>query len=149
MATLKIQSKDDIIKAYFRNWGFNEIKLQKIVAIFADIPATPTKNADELVSYLDKMTCSIAQNVFKKNHLSNQQTSSLFKLTFLQCNGADICDANIILKQKLPEELCKKMIACAFETVPECVLSDMKPQRIVTAKPTRLLKKLWSRKKRN
>lgn len=147
MATLIIQSKEDIIKAYFRNLGFEENKLQEIAVIFGSRLETPQKNAIELVNFLDRQTALIAKEVFPNTLLPQQQLVALFKLVFLQCEGAKFCSADIIRKRKLPKELCSIMQKSSIETTPQYLISDMKPQKIIAPRPAKILKKLWQRKK--
>ena len=64
MVTLKIQSGDDIIRAYFMNLGFTEKQLPSLTRLIDERFGSIPKDGDELIAFIDKQVLLLAQSVF-------------------------------------------------------------------------------------
>lgn len=147
MVTIKIQSPEDIIRAYFRNLGFSEAQLDAMVKIVMSGWGSDSKNGDELLQFMENTVLAQAKRIFPDTQLDDEQLVAQFKLGFILCNGAEKYSAQMLKTQKLPEELVLEMRNHKFSTAPEYVLSEMQPQEFVTAEPKKLLHKLFGYKK--
>lgn len=145
MVTLKIQSGDDIIRAYFMNLGFSEKQLPSLTRLIDERFGCIPKDGDELVAFIDKQVLLLAQSVFPHSVLPPEQLLAQFKLFFLLCNGAEKCTETVLKNHRLPDGLSEQMRLAAFETAPGYCFSDMAPQKIETPQPARFFHKLFHR----
>ncbi len=103
MVTLKIQSGDDIIRAYFMNLGFTEKQLPSLTRLIDERFGSIPKDGDELIAFIDKQVLLLAQSVFPHSVLPPEQLLAQFKLVFLLCNGAVKCTETALKNHRLPE----------------------------------------------
>lgn len=146
MVTIKIQSSEDIIQAYFRNLGFSEKQLPELAKIVLSGWEKDSKSGDELLSFMDQTVLGLAQKIFGKSSLTDEQLVAQFKLCFMLCHGAEKYSAQMIKNQKLPPELPDEMRQFYINTAPECQFSEMSPQEIVSPTPGNFLHKLFHRR---
>ena len=145
MVTLKIQSGDDIIRAYFINLGFSEGQLPALTRLIDERFGSVPKDGDELIAFIDEQILQLAKSVFPQSALPPEQLLAQFKLTFLLCNGAAQCSEVALQTHRLPEGLAEQMRRNTFETAPAYCFSDMAPQKIEMPQPARFFRKLFHR----
>ena len=117
MVTLKIQSGDDIIRAYFMNLGFTEKQLPSLTRLIDERFGSIPKDGDELIAFIDKQVLLLAQSVFPHSVLPPEQLLAQFKLVFLLCNGAVKCTETALKNHRLPDGLSEQMrLAAVFLT---------------------------------
>lgn len=146
MVTIKIQSSEDIIQAYFRNLGFSEKQLPELVKIVLSGWGKDSKSGDELLNFMDQTVLGLARKIFGNSGLTDGQLVAQFKLCFMLCNGAEKYSAQMIKNQKMPTELSAEMRRFCINTAPECQFSEMLPQEIVSSAPGNFLHKFFHRK---
>lgn len=149
MVTLKIQSGDDIIRAYFSNLGFSEKQLPALTRLIDERFGKVPTDGDELVAFIDAQVLRLAKSVFPYSVLPDEQLLAQFRLVFLLCNGAQKCTDEVLKKHRLPEGLGEQMRKTAFETAPGYCFSDMVPQKIESPKPSNFFHNLFHRAKKD
>lgn len=87
MVTLKIQSLDDIIRAYLCGLGFAG---DKAAATIKQLKTKLTENGDgdAAVEALDHLLYQSARQIFKNSSLDKPQLIALLKFCYLRSNGA-------------------------------------------------------------
>lgn len=131
MVTVKIQSKEDIIRAYLKSFGFNDKKLEVITqTVLTRLNNSALKNAEDLVLFIDDILLKQAQQIFTSSTLPPTQLLAQFKLCFLLCDGANACSEDNLKQLRLPLQLIKDMQKHYVVNAPQYHYADMKPQVI-------------------
>lgn len=138
MVAIKIQSLDDIVKAYLENLGFKKNALTKASEEVKKLLEGRVNN-DNVLSSLDDLTVASAKQIFDSSGDNAEQLSALFKLSYLTNNGADKWGADIFDHQKITAAMKKQMLEKAICVVPHYQMSEMKPQVIESAQPQKIL----------
>lgn len=148
MVTIKIQSADDIIRAYLQSLGFANADVQKNIRFLKDKAGTSLTDGDKIIKALDNIILTSAKKVFCNSSLDDEQLIALFKLCFLQANGADKWGHKIFETLKEDDDIAKSLREYVVYVAPDYVFSQMKPQEIDIPHPSHLLKKIFKHKKR-
>lgn len=131
MVTIRIQSKEDIIAAYLKSFGFNNDKLASVVgAVARSLDKVCCSNGEELLSLVDSFLLKAARKTFPESELDNEQLLAQFKLCFLLCGGSEKCSADGLKTFKLPDGLVRQMRECYIVNAPRYRYAEMKPQII-------------------
>lgn len=88
MAALKVQSLDDIVRAYFQTLGFDGENLAKAAAEVLE-KYRGDLDGNDVTGSLDKILAGHFKSCFGDEKLNDSQRTAMFKLAFLQINGAD------------------------------------------------------------
>ncbi len=131
MVTIKIQSREDIIAAYLKSFGFCDDKLAAVVsAVTGNLQKVRCGSGEELLAFVDGFLLKTARKIFMNSRLDDEQLLAQFKLCFILCRGAEKCTSYGLKSFKLPSELTAQMRACAVTNAPPCKYTEMTPQKI-------------------
>lgn len=144
MVAIKIQSLDDIVRAYLENLGFRGRRLEDNTGQISAMLG-PEFNPYDVSSSLDNLIYGFARKIFKGKNIDKEQKIALFKFCFMECGGADKWGAEMFGARTVPVEIIKEMRSKAIEIVPPYQMSKMLPQVIET--PEQLLGKILHHKK--
>lgn len=129
MVTIKVQSSEDIIKAYFTNLGFRGKDLQEIVTL--TLSDWEKNRKGDILDFLDAQILKKARIVFPDSKLAANQLSAKFKLGFIisskKSRFRDYITENL---QDIFSEAEKMKI---FAIAPDYNIAEMKPQKIETS----------------
>ena len=131
MVAVKIQSKEDIIKAYLKSFGFEKERLVIVTeTILGKLQNVPIQDADKIVQFIDDILTKQAKRIFSPSPLEDNQLLAQFKLCFFKCKGAKCCSTDNLKKLQLPEDLIAKMRKSYVVNAPQYHYQAMKPQSI-------------------
>lgn len=145
MVAIKIQSLEDIVKAYLENLGFSGMNLScGVEQLMAEQSAN--FNHDDVLSSLDQLVSKAAAKVFKSKELDKEQKLALFKLCYLRCSGAEKWDVQLLWGEGISDEILDCLRQQEIKIVPPYKMSQMLPQKIETMQPQNLFSKLFTLK---
>lgn len=131
MVALKLLSKEDVIAAYLKSFGFTGERLRSVVQLFADdLKSFASDDGEDLMLHVDCILLKIARRVFSKVSLDDEQLLAQFKLCFLLADGARFCSVNRLHKLVLPQTLIQKMREYFVRNAPSCHYTEMPPQSL-------------------
>lgn len=148
MVTVKIQSIDDILKAYLKSLGFREDIAQKNISLLKTKINVSQESGDKVIDALDNVLLATAKHIFKDSTLDDEQMVALFKFCFLQAKGAEKWGDKIFETISNDSEIAQVLRKHVVHVAPNYVFSQMKPQEIDIPHPSNLLKKIFKHKKR-
>lgn len=140
MVTIKIQSIDDIIRAYLADLGFDEVQGKKNLAEVKKLLPKDCCSGDEVIRCLDERLKANGQIIFYGSQLADPQMLALARLTYIRAGGAGKWGADILTKDQFNAEMISCLHKEIAESSPNYVLSQMKPQPI---EPAHLLQKIF------
>lgn len=143
MAALKVQSLDDIVRAYFQTLGFDGENLSKVAAEVLD-KYRGDLDGNDVIGSLDKILAGHFKSCFGDEKLNDSQRTAMFKLAFLQINGADKWGATAYLSAKWPHAMCEEIKKAAVVIAPQYKISHMEPQKIETVQPMNVMRRVVS-----
>lgn len=145
MVAIKVQSLEDIVKAYLENLGFSGMNLScGVERIMAE--KSKAINYDDVLSSLDNLVSQAAAKVFKNKELDKGQKLALFKFCYLRCLGADKWDVQLLWGEGLSNEIAETLREQEIKVVPPYKISHMMPQKIETVQPQNIFLKFFSSK---
>lgn len=147
MVAIKIQSLDDIVKAYLQNLGFEGKRLDSAVGMLL-MRLGNDYNADNVLSSLDELIYKSAQQIFEKNKLAKEQKIAMFKLCFLLNDGAQKWDVQVLLGDKIDNKIATLMQEKILQVAPPYKFSVMKPQVIETVDLGEVIEKIMKTSKK-
>ncbi len=130
MVTIKIQSIDDIIRAYLTDLGFNESLALKNTAAVKKLLPKDCNSGDEIIRCLDEKLRENGQKIFNCSKLKDPQLSALVRFTYIRAEGATKWGAAILTDNHFSTEMIRSLHKEIVESAPNYVLSQMKPQPI-------------------
>ena len=131
MVTIRIQSKEDIIAAYLKSFGFKGDKLASVVAaVVQNLDKSGCENGEVLLGLVDNFLLKTAKKIFPQSRLDDEQLLAEFKLCFLLCGGSDKCSTEELKNFKLPLALIRQMQQNYVINAPQYKYAEMKPQVI-------------------
>ena len=131
MVALKLLSKDDVITAYLKSFGFQGERLVSLVAtVSADLTSFSSDDGEVLIQKVDAILLKLARHVFPHSHLKNEQLLAQFKLCFLRAKGAEKCSPNDLKSLSLSKELIEEMRSLFVINAPLCHYLDMPDQSL-------------------
>ena len=101
MVAIKIQSLDDIVRAYLENLGFRGRRLEDNTGQISAMLG-PEFNPDDVSSSLDNLIYGFARKIFKGKNIDKEQKIALFKFCFMECGGADKWGAEMFGARTVP-----------------------------------------------
>lgn len=140
MVAIKIQSIDDIIRAYLTDLGFDEAQGKKNLAAVKKLLPKDCCSGDEIIHCLDEKLKANGQIIFKGSQLADPQMLVLVRLTYIRAGAAGKWGADILTKDQFPADMVRSLHKEIVESAPNYVLSQMKPQAI---EPAHLLQKIF------
>lgn len=145
MVTLKIQSLDDIIRAYLCGLGFAG---DKAAATIKQLKTKLTENGDgdAAVEALDHLLYQSARQIFKNSSLDKPQLIALLKFCYLRSNGAQKWGGSVFEPSAIDCKMAEQLHQEIIHVAPNYVLSHMEPQPIEIPQPGKLIKKIFKHK---
>ena len=142
MVALKIQTLDDIVKAYLQSLGFSQENCD--ISVSGVIDKLQNDFDDNNVIYaLDELIYKTAKKIFAKEKLSKSQKIAMFKLCFLQSDGASKWGVDALFEDAVSVVAVGEMKEQVLRIVPEYNMSKMEPQIIEFANPIDVVKKFF------
>ena len=131
MVALKLLSKDDVIAAYLKSFGFHGDRLTAMVsAISADLKTFSSDDGEALIKKVDLILLKTARKIFPHAKLADEQLLAQFKLCFLLANGAEKCSSAALKTLSLPDGLIAEMRQLFVVNAPACHYQDMPAQSL-------------------
>ena len=146
MVAVKVQSLKDIIRAYLQNLGFSG---QKLEAAVEDVAACAGDYYDggSIVDFLDALPVSHMRRQRKFAGMPDYQIAALFKLVFIENDGAGRWGTLPWCQKELPTEMLALTERYAADMLPAYKASRMEAQPIESLRPVRWFTRLFRRRK--
>ena len=131
MVALKLLSKDDVIAAYLKSFGFQGERLAAAVsAISADLKTFSSDDGEALIKKVDLILLKTARKIFLHAELADEQLLAQFKLCFILAGGAEKCSPAALKTLSLPESLISEMRLLFVVNAPACHYQEMPAQSL-------------------
>lgn len=143
MVTLRVQSLNDIITAYFCSLGFKEKGLETVVT---SVIAKYQNQLDgkDVTASLDAILVNQIKRNLEDDKLDDAQKVAMFKLAFLEQDGAKRWGAEAFIANKWSKTMIESLKNTAIVIAPGYKISYMKAQKIETAHPISTVKKIFN-----
>lgn len=141
MAALKVQSLNDIITAYFKSLGFKEEGLEKAVQAMV-VKYQNRLDEKDVIASLDAILVSHLKLNFEDDKLDDTQKAAMFKLVFLEQDGASKWGAEAFVSEKWPRSMVDCLKNSAIVIAPGYKISHMEAQKIEAAHPIKAVRKI-------
>lgn len=142
MVAIRIQSSEDIIKAYFRNLGFRGKELGKVCEDTAGRWNENASGKEDILTFLDGIIVEKAQTVFSSNDkLGKSQIAAKFKMGFLLSTKKSRFED--FINNDLKEDFLEAENNKIFATAPEYKPKEMKAQKIESPETSGWLNKIF------
>ncbi len=129
MVTLKVQSAEDIVKAYLKTLGWSNPK--ELEQVTKKILEEGIATSQDVVNDIDKLLFSKSVEVFgSKGKAKEEEMVALFKYCFLSCNGSKNWKEEVFSKKPLSEKFIEAMKEVYPDVVPQSTPCKMKQQKI-------------------
>lgn len=143
MVTIKIQSSEDVVKAFLCNLGFNadlsaENSLKVLEMIDNDL-----SSGDEVIAKLDKLLLTSAQRIWPETNYTPEQLTALIKIAFILNDGPNRWGTQIFKSEKLPKDLIQIIYNYSLCQAPHYAFAKMEPQKIEPVVSQNLFSKLF------
>lgn len=145
MVAIKIQSIDDIIKAYLENLSFSRDLSAKLTEKIKPLIADKVEKGAGVLEQLDKILLKSAKDVFADLNMTDEQLIALFKFTFLRAGGAKLWGKDFF-RTKVSEKFKSALQNEVVVNAPVYIMSQMKAQKIESVTAKNFLIKLFSHK---
>ena len=114
MVTIKIQSRGDIIGAYLQTLGFDREKAAEVSDGLSGLIDGDLNNGDEIIAALDELLLLTARKIWPLSEYSSEQLTALFKLLYLNNDGAGRWGTLVFSDKEIPEDMHRIMnIICS------------------------------------
>ena len=141
MVAIKIQSLEDIIRAYLKNLGFEGRALEGGVSKLTEKYGEVLKK-DDVSSALDKLIGKAAAKIYKEKSWNTEQKTAMLKFCFVRYQGAERWGLNALLEDEISVEAIDDLRGLKLLTAPECRMVQMKAQKIETPQPQKFFGRL-------
>lgn len=149
MVAIKIQSLEDIVRAYLKNLGFDGEVLETGVHRLTAEHGETLKKGD-VPSALDALIGKAAVKIYKEKSWNTEQKTAMLKFCFVRYDGAQRWGVAALLDDEIPAAVIGELRSLKLLTAPECRMMKMMPQKIEAPQPRKFLGRLiFSKGKQN
>ena len=133
MVTIKIQRRGDIIGAYLQTLGFGREKAAEVSDGLSGMIDGDLNNGDEIIAALDELLLLTARKIWPLSEYSSEQLTALFKLLYLNNDGADRWGVLVFSDKEIPEDMRRIMSEHNLQQAPDYAYAPMQAQKIEPA----------------
>jgi len=149
MVTIKVQSVDDIIKAYLQTLECcSTKKLSVLVPLLKNLLGNLDDKAVDVISLLDELVYKKSLTIFGNIKLTKSQMISLCKFCFLESGGFNRWNDELFLPTT-SKNFKSALLEVKISNAPSYKLSHMLAQQIEPIRPKNIFHKLFSFRKKN
>ncbi len=141
MAAIRVQSVDDIVRAYLEtlNAGKEKQKTAALSQMLGEL--LDNKDSKDVVSEIDLLLLKKARRIFQKFQGSDEQLLALYKFCFLKAGGLKKWQDNLF-SEKYSSRFAAALKKEVPVNAPPYVLSKMEAQKIESLAPKNFWQKI-------